>query len=207
MKKSILAVALSTILFAGANNNIATSNVKEIKSDNFYIGFGYGYVKADLTKTVAPGNDPVRDSKHNSIMFQAGYKFNEFLSLEARYYKGFDDDFYRASRDHTKTFNALGIYLKPTYSYKNITLYALAGYAKLYSDFTVHNPAGDITTNLDDHDFSWGIGLSYKLTQDISIFGDYIKVYNKTQTHIRNNIEKKFDINDKVFTVGLTYHF
>jgi opacity protein-like surface antigen len=216
MKKTLLTygigLALGTAVFAGGDiapvEPVVETPVVVNDDAGFYVGLGYGYVNADLAKTVDPGFDPNRDSTHDALLLQAGYKVNRYVAVEGRYWLGSDDDFYVPKRDHTKTFDAWGLYVKPMYPVtEKFDVYALLGYADLSSDFTVHNPAGDVTTNLDDGGFSWGVGASYEFTDHIAMFVDYVSIYNDTQTHVIKGKAKDYDIDDSVWSVGVSYRF
>ena len=97
MKKfnlSLVAI-LATSTFALAGGDIAPVEpvVEYVEPASevggFYLGLGYGGMEAKLSTDLLNINKT--SDTFNQVMFQAGYKFNEYVAIEGRYYWGTDD--------------------------------------------------------------------------------------------------------------------
>lgn len=89
-------------------------------------------------------------------MIRAGYEFNQYIGLEARYLATFWDegDLYGQELEH------VGLFVKPTLSLgDNFNMYGLLGYG-----WTQTNTSGALNSAIDDHGFSAGAGLEYDLS-------------------------------------------
>ncbi|MDD5406381.1 MAG: outer membrane beta-barrel protein [Sulfurovaceae bacterium] len=179
-------------------------------------------VKGNLVEWSGKG-----DVDYNAIMAQAGYKFNKYIALEGRYWwsLGNSDRSVKGSYtvnggtptsfdfnvDYGEKLRAWGIYAKPMYPVTDkLDIYALLGGGNV----TLKN---DYFDRLDENDFQWGLGASYKITDNVSIFLDYVNLLNKdggiawdtsnNGTEVGSMGEHNW--NDKVYTVnvGLTYKF
>ena len=214
--------ALSMYTFAGGN----IAPVEEViepqptpvvveEDHRFYAGVAYGYIDYDLEKTVNSGGNrssASRDTSHNSVMFQGGYKYNRYISFEGRYWLAQDEDFIVGGLNRTKTIDAWGIYLKPIYPmFEDIDIYALLGYAHINTDFIAYRANGTANVqNLDDNGFSWGAGLSYKINDDFSAFVDFVRLYDDKQTkYLAAPLvgTKDWDMTIDTYNVGVTYKF
>ncbi len=231
MKKLVgsMVLALSMSSFALAGGDIApvepavVAPVPEVVDDSgFYLGVAYGAVKSEdyYTDSVNEGYDEQLDTDFDSIMGQAGYKFNQYIALEGRYWwstgngdstygddpNGFGNYRFGDTDINDYDFEAWGIYVKPMYPVTDeLDVYALLGYAgtKIESDNFSGTP--DVL-DLDDNGFSWGVGASYSLTDDFSVFVDYVSLYNDK---IPYNADETGTDDVEVYTinVGLTYKF
>ena len=89
-------------------------------------------------------------------MIRAGYEFNQYIGLEARYLATFWDegDLYGQELEH------VGLYVKPMLSLgDNFNMYGLLGYG-----WTQTNTSGLLNGAIDDNGFSAGAGLEYDLS-------------------------------------------
>lgn len=233
MKKFIVSAVAMTAMsaFAVAGGDIAPvitePVIPAVENDNgFYVGLGYGLGKLeedfhgdeDGAHTVFEGSEKI---DYDTIMLQAGYKFNQYLALEGRYWRSFGDNGwtyresgYTAGEPYTLSetgengdnLEAFGIYLKPMYPLtEELDIYALLGY-------------GNVTLNDDDHgdwldesDFQYGVGVSYDLTKNIAIFVDYMRLVDyDSSRHTGAQIGgSNIYLNDtlNMFNVGVTYRF
>ncbi len=90
-------------------------------------------------------------------------------------------------------------------------VYALLGYGA--ADMTIDNLPGHAEYTTDSIDgFSWGLGVAYSFNENVSIFADYVSIYDDT-TSIDNGVwdgvvfssevERKID----TVNIGVSYQF
>ena len=175
-------LAMST--FAAAGGDIAPVEpvvempmVEESTPGHFYLGLAYGAANADVSWT--NGSD---DHDYDTIMLQAGYKFNPYIAVEGRYWFDLDEDV-----------DTWGIYAKPMYPVTDaIDIYGLLGYA-----------SSDAPNSIDGDGFSWGIGGAYAFTDNVAVFVDYTSMYDDDDTI--TNVNYNTEITSWNF--GVTYTF
>ncbi len=84
-------------------------------------------------------------------------------------------------------------------------VYALLGYATTTLDEEIH--AGNIivseSTDLDG--LSWGLGVAYTFGGNISIFADYVSLYDDTIDYDYADARSEFTID--TINVGVAYSF
>ena len=167
-----------------------------ITDSGFYLGLAYSYMNAESTTSVAgylPNGDYVLaertlvDDSINSGMLQAGYKFNSYVAVEGRYYFGGSTDSVAIDGYPNVTgeidLDSWGIYVKPMYPVTDaFDIYALLGYANNSFDTELTNTVTNTKVTIsDDNDydgFSWGIGAAYSFTENVSVFVDYVVLYD-----------------------------
>jgi len=204
---TVAVLAMST--FAVAGGDIAPVEepvvvVEPVVTDSgFYLGLGYSLLSTD-TQTVA-GNvsTDITSDDYSMVMFQAGYKFNSYVALEGRYWMGIDDNSWLAASENvTGEVDAWGIYVKPMYPVTDaFDVYALLGYAN--TDYSVTG------TSIGDLDgFSWGLGASYSFTDSVSVFVDYVNLYNDNYDVINSALQTvEYDDTIATWNFGVTYQF
>jgi opacity protein-like surface antigen len=213
MKK--LTLSLTTILamstFAVAGGDIApvepvveTPMVMEAPANTgFYLGLAYGYEKLKIERA---GGGSLVNEKFGSIMVDAGYKFNQYVAVEGRYWSGINsnnDLAWRSGLPADITVDAWGIYLKPMYPVSSaFNIYGLVGYGSADATYDLPN-AGSITSDSTDG-FSWGIGADYAITNNWSVFVDYTSVIDGESGNT-----DRIDTDDSLSTVniGVNYQF
>ena len=235
MKNIVLSTVavLAMSSFAVAGGDIAPVEepmvevVEPVVTDSgFYLGGAYSYVTAQQTLSAdLNGNSierEVLDESFNDLMFQMGYKFNSYVAIEGRYWWGLDatvdyakhllnqDDYYDQS------INAWAIYVKPMYPVTDaFDIYALLGYASSQyaeQDITVEHDGVDIARTTSDSidGFSWGLGAAYSFTDNVSIFLDYVRMYDDTVELVTidprvSNAEEDNTLDS--WNIGVTYQF
>ncbi len=185
---------------------------REYTEGGFYLGGAYGHMNANndwsgqifnvngISETIL-GTDKYDLS---SFMFQAGYKINQYLALESRLWSVFGDIDYTSIntvRDISGSIdsdgeNVWGFYVKPMYPVTDkLDIYSLLGYVHFNEDF------------LDESGFSWGLGASYSIADNISVFADYVRLYTdtKNETVLGNNLA--FDMMIDTLNFGVSYKF
>lgn len=220
MKKTSL---LPLLLFMGIQllTNVHAAgtdpaNEQEPGTKGFYLGAGYSYIEYDLTKTTNTNGTRTtadRNTYHDALMIMGGYKFNSYVALEGRYWEATDEDFKLDNGlKREKTLDAWGIYLKPMFPVTDkIDVYGLLGYAEIDSAFKAFRRNGTVNDqDLSDEDFSWGVGFSFRVLDNLSISAEYIQIYDDKQSkHLAAPLSgsKDWDITLDSYSVGLAYHF
>ena len=200
MKKVALSLVSVMVLngLAFAGGDIAPV-VEEpiIVEDNsaFYLGLGVGaaavnfdYYGEEFTAT--------------TLMLQAGYQYNDYVSLEGRYTFGFSTDYDIGTNLNASAydgdFTSWGIYVKPMYPVtEEFDVYALLGYG------------GVMLSDLNNGDayesgFQWGLGAQYAVTDSVAVFVDYVSLYNDTGF---DYVAKLEDVDSDTWTLGVSYKF
>ena len=157
-------------------------------SDNyFYTGLAYSYMDMN--------NDTLdTDITGNAVTFLAGYKFYQYLAVEGRYSLSISDLDVEGI-DRSWDMSNVALYLKPQYSFDQVTVYGLLGYGEV----TLDNGRSYV-----EDGFQWGLGASYEATDTIDLFVDYTRLYddNGFDTFTANN-----NIIFDSVTVGVNYKF
>ena len=203
MKKSLLSLVsiltLSGLAHAGGDMTTVMEpaiEIPEVKVNPFYVGVGMGeaYVNDDVT------NEEITAT---TLMLQAGYKYNDYLAFEGRYTFGLGGSDYDAgnltgiTNGYDGDLSTWGVYVKPMYPIGDFSLYALLGYGEIMLDDLA---GGDAV----EDGFQWGLGASYAFTEKISLFADYVSLYDDTGFDYRATLD---DVDADTWTVGFSYNF
>ena len=197
MKKITLSalavVTMSTFGFAGGD--IEPVPVMMEETSPFYIGLGLSAVSTRGTDAdfnifdKEPGQDRL-----GNITFLAGYDFNEYIAVEGRYTTSF-------TQEDIVEMNGWSLFVKPQYPVtEEFTVYGLLGFGGVSMDSV--NAA--YLVDVDETGFQWGLGMSYDVTETITLFGDY--------TSLASNMDGiywdgEFEADSDSFTLGVTYRF
>jgi len=222
MKKLTLSLAAVAAMgtFAVAGGDIApvepavetpveTPVVAPVTDAGFYVGGGYSLLSSDSKIKLDNNSDLGAD--YSALMLQAGYKVNQYVAVEGRYWiglsdKAFDLDNIGLSRfDHNA--DAWGIYVKPMYPVTDaLDVYALLGYASATAKGITLRDGSSF--DMDADGFSWGLGVAYSFTDNWSVFFDYVDFQDDTITNTaRNGKEFTFDHAFASWNFGVTYKF
>ena len=175
----------------------------------FYAGIAYGMMDLELDRdNYGPDNDWNLQLEADTIMLQAGYKVNDFVAVEARYWAGLGDgDLVVDAHDRVTEgdnlfeadgISAWGIYVKPMYPVtQEFDVYALLGYANTDTSFNADE--------WDDGAFSWGIGADYSFSENTSVFVDYVSLYSDDEDGPGPGNGLEVDVYSMNF--GVTYQF
>ena len=200
MKKIFVSfVTMSALLTAGGDFEEAQAPIVEIPVvDNsaFYVGLGLGqaYLRDDQT---------AEKITSMTVMLQGGYQYNEYIALEARASFGFNSDYEpgntgNVSGDFNENLSSWGIYLKPMYPVtEEFTIYGLLGYGGVELGNLENGDANE-------EGFHWGLGVSYDIMDAVSVYIDYVKLYDGVGFDYRAKLE---DINADAWTLGVSYTF
>lgn len=202
MKNSILSLlsilALSGLSYAGSDIAPAEEPVIDIPMvDNsaLYIGLGFG-------TSYVNDNGTGEEISSDTVMLQAGYQYNENLAIEGRYSFGLNTDYDSGSisalnSGYDGDFSSWGVYIKPMYPIKDFSIYALLGYGGVMLDDLVNGDAYE-------SGFQWGVGAGYAFTDRISVFVDYVSLYDDTGFDYRAQLD---DVESDTWSVGFSYKF
>jgi len=164
-----------------------------------YVGLGLSVVS---TRDGSLDIFSVKDEQDRTgdILVMAGYEFNQYVAVEGRYMTSiFDEDVF--------TRDSWGIYVKPQYPVnKEFSVYALLGYGGLTVDGKGSALIPVNRSDVDDSGFQWGLGGSYAVTENVSIFADYISIAKDMDADIFLGSLLK-DVSSDAFTLGATYNF
>ncbi len=150
-------------------------------------------------------NDDYTDEEISATILTigAGYIYNEYLSIEARYTASFDTSYDAgnvspAPTPYSGDITNAAIYLKPTYDItEDIGIYALAGYGSL----SLNDLSGADAT---EEGFQWGAGVSYAITENISLFAEYLNLYDDTGF---DYVARLDGITVEAISIGVSYRF
>lgn len=141
----------------------------QAENSGLYLGLGYAYTTIDFGVDTTFIDFDAFDVATDSIVFLAGYDFNNWIGIEGRYYwnitsavvEGINDygllDEYKAE--------SFAFYVKPQYSFDMLSIYALLGVTM--NDYTL------LLQSSEDTLFSWGLGAKFNFTESFGAFVDY----------------------------------
>ena len=152
-----LAVVLLSSLYAGGGKNIApvAAVIAPIATEDpspWYIGAGL-----ILGKWYKETETCEYEDVTYGVMVRGGYEWNQYIGIEARAM----GTFWGADPLGGEKLQHVGIFAKPTYPLgEDFDVYGLLGYG-----WTKSTTGGNGNLpEIDDHGFSWGIGLEYDLS-------------------------------------------
>ena len=200
MKKLVLSIitstAIATSAFAGKNYIPAPSKPIPVPVSvplGLYLGGGLTYSKAECECETLTGTKGLIKPKTKSTTYgfnlKAGYNFNEYMAIEAKY-------IYTPWKDKDRTVKHYGLYLKPTYPItENFDVYALLGYGITKCETLKDTQKG----------FGWGAGAEYTFNkknqgkkEGVGVFVEYLRPLKKT-----GNKDIKIDM----VNAGVSYNF
>jgi len=199
---SLVTVMLcSNVAFAGKNTekvlepSIIIPNLVDETTSGFYLGLGVSAVSTHESNlnffSVTDGQDRTGD-----ISFSAGYDWNEYIAIEGRYMVS-------VAKEDIVDRTSWGIYVKPQYSVtEDLKLYGLLGVGGFDASGTNHFGH---TIDADDISLQWGLGVSYEVYENVSIFVDYVQVASDVDATAF--VTQDVDVSSDAITIGATYHF
>jgi len=206
MKNIVLSAAavfaMSSFAIAGGDITPPEEPVVEVPEviapsvGGFYLGLGYGYLNSSDTINIDFYNGlgiseiELWDDSYGEIMIQAGYKFNEYVAVEGRYWFGVSTGSWLNPNGQSGiigdaagdvSIDGWGIYVKPMYPVTpEFNIYALLGYGGATADLDNTDVWDDLT---DQDGFSWGIGAEYAINENFAVFIDYTVLYDDTEDY------------------------
>lgn len=187
------ALAMSTFAVAGGDITpvepvVEVPMVEEVSTGGFYAGIAYSLMGSDITTSTYDDSNNLIDVfdlslDMGAVMLDVGYKFNDYVAVEGRYWIGINsdsDNILHDGQDYDPLdtdSDAWGIYVKPMYPVTDaLDIYGLLGYGSASLNDTSAFGA-------DVDGISWGVGASYAFTDNWSIFVDYIAFTDDTLTN------------------------
>lgn len=203
MRRMILAIsailAISSAGFAESTDlELAGPYYTDDNSkEGLYVGIAYARPSHDVDYS----NDKnLLEIDFNSMMLQVGYRadldkdYFVDLAVEARLWSSFSAENSTTGDSDDSDITAYGVYLKTIYPMsREIDAYAMFGFAKTDES----SPHAFLPVN--DSDFSWGVGISYDLTGDFSIFADYYEFSESVAGDYHHVLDG--------YAIGITYSF
>jgi len=163
------------------------------ESSGLYLGAG---VSAASTREASLNffEDKSGQDRTLEMTLLAGYDFNKYIGVEGRYYKS-------VAKEDIVDRSSWGIFVKPHVPVsETLNLYVLAGYGGFKGE-SINGSNVDI----DDTGFQLGVGASYKVMDNVSIFADWVSiVYDEQQDAF---ITAPDVISMDTFTLGVLYKF
>ncbi len=199
MKKTMVSLAAVSAMAMAGGDIAPVEPVMQtpvvVEQSPFYLGLGVGQAKVN-------DDDTSEEFKSTTLMLQAGYLYNKYVAIEGRYTFGFNTDYDpgttgNLSSDYDGDFSSWGIYVKPMYPIGDFTLYGLLGYGGVMLDDLVLGDAYE-------SGFQWGLGADYAMSENYSVFVDYVSLYDDTGFDYRAQNQ---DIDSDTWTLGVTYKF
>ncbi len=203
MKRGVFILLTSAALFAGGNIELANSSVTTVESASTALllaTFHKYYIGGALTLAVTRKSsvdlnvfkEKIGQDRLANITLLGGYNYNPYLSFELRLTTTI------AKKNFSK-YSGISFFVKPKYSInEKLDIYALLGlgYVKL-------SGANGYYVNVKKTAFQWGVGASYKVQDNTSLFVDYTSLGRDLKGTMLN--EKKANVD--ALNVGITYSF
>jgi len=190
----ISALIIATIS-ANAGKNVIPAPVEPVAVPvpiGLYFGGGLTYAHSKCkcdNLSLSKGSISTRKGNSYGINLKAGYSFNEYIALEAKY-------LYTPWGDKDKTLKHYGLYFKAIYPLnRNVDIYALLGYGKTKCD-TLQNSKNS---------FAWGAGAEYTFKKRVTDKKEGVGVYIEYLRPLKKSGSQNITV-DTVST-GISYHF
>lgn len=217
-----MSVVASSMMFAGGD--IAPVEVEApvtASESGFYAGVAYSYMDGLWTTGKSDSQSSLRwkEIEYKAAMLQAGYKVNKYFAVEGRYWTTFGDGDHRTKDeeysdsvfDYTSVY---GIYAKPMYPVMDdFNVYGLLGYAhsELENESGMSQSGSDRGAEWTAHDdggFSYGIGADYAVSENISLFVDYVVLFDDvTMWNEYDDGTESRNLELTTWNFGVTYKF
>ncbi|SFV52597.1 putative outer membrane protein A [hydrothermal vent metagenome] len=169
----------------------------------FYVGVGYSFLNVERSIDEYGTDNTYYEGtgEFESVMLQAGYKVNQYIGVEGRYWVGLDQQKWSTISDNrvqsTGGIDAYGLFAKPMYPVtEDLDVYALIGYGSVNYDISY-----DYSGTFDG--VAWGFGASYEFSSKVAVFADYTSIYNDTTDSPMSYLDDTMDF----VNVGVGYRF
>jgi len=199
--KSLLFTATTSLLLTTLSLS-ANQQIESVEQDiesttqlnGLYLGAALSTVSVrDSNVDLNFFSDEIAQDRLGNLTLVAGYTFNEFFSTELRYTTMVLDD-------QIVDMSGISLLAKPQYTiYDQTKIYALLGFGSNSIDGT----RSDIV-EVDESSFQWGLGISYDINNNISIYADYLNLGTELEGVFYNNAN---EISVDALTIGVNYNF
>ena len=205
MKKIILSlgvlVAISSLGFAGGDIApveplVMAPVIMDSNDQGVYVGIGISAVSArDSSLGINFTSVKFGQDRLGNVTFLLGYNLNKYLAVEGRYSTTFTDE-------DLVEMDSLSLFVKPQYPLsEDFFVYGLLGYGSVKMD-GVSVAKGRV--DVDDSDFQWGLGASYAIGENYTIFLDYTSLASNMDGIYYNGARQ---VDADALTLGGTYKF
>ena len=205
MKKITLSlgalVAISSLGFAGGDiapvePEVMAPVVMQADNSGVYVGLGMSAVSArDSAFDLDFTSSEVGQDRLANATFLVGYNINEYFAVEGRYTTTFTDE-------DLVEMDGFSFFVKPQYPLsEDFSVYALLGYGSVEMDGV--GPAKG-RVDVDDSGFQWGLGASYAIGDNYTIFIDYTSLASEMDAVYYNGAG---EVDADAVTLGVTYKF
>ena len=200
MKKIVITTVSSlfiTTLLLSANQEVDSvdENIESTTQlKGLYLGTALSTVSVrDSNVDLNFFSEEIAQDRLGNLTLVAGYEFNEYFSTELRYTTRIVDD-------NIVDMSGISLLAKPQYTiYDQTKIYALLGFGSNSIDGT----RSDIV-EVDESSFQWGLGISYDINNNISIYADYLNLGTELEGVFYNNAN---EISVDALTIGVNYNF
>lgn len=172
MKRLAIAAAAAFALLGSAQAQTAPA---------WYGELGYTFLKID------GDGYSVHPSAIRGII---GYDFHRYFAVEGMLAGGVTDDdtnttaFGIPVNVNAKLQQAYGIYLKPKYEWNQLEAFGRLGWARSKVRVTAASGGLSASDSGSDDDFSYGVGLNYRINPRMHVGLDYMVYYDKSDAKI-----------------------
>jgi opacity protein-like surface antigen len=197
LKSAATVVALGGFVMAGGDiapvESVVDAPMVSASTSSFYAGLA---LSATSTREAAVSMDIFSEKngqdRLGNFTFQAGYEFNPYIAVEGRYTTSFSYEDY-------VEMDGWSLFVKPQYPItEELSIYALIGYGGVALD-----GVSTATIDIDDNGFQWGLGVSYDMMNNFTVFFDYTSLANDMDGTYRTDDQADAD----ALTLGVTYRF
>jgi len=195
-------VSLSTLVFAGGDIAPLEPIVDVPQTEDMVVS----KIKSGFYASLALAATSTRESDTSLNFFSeedgqdrmgnftltAGYDFNKYVAVEGRFTTSF-------TKEEITEMQGFSIFVKPQYPItKKFSVYGLLGFGSVKLE-GVDNTDVDV----DDNGFQWGLGASYAINDDFSIYADYTSLAKDMDGTYLTQRSADTD----ALTIGITYNF
>ena len=175
--------------------------------NGFYVGAGFAVQRTYSTEHDWFSEKMDTQDKTVPLVGILGYQFNCYIGVEGRISQSIFEEDYADVLTYS-------LFLKPQYPVTDdFTVYALLGYGVVNVEGTDGDtPAANVgKTIVDKGSFQWGVGLSYDLTENWTIFLDYTNLMHDESIAPQRLYDYNPNYYDKIsddsITLGVFYRF
>ncbi len=166
----------------------------EVDESGFYAGIGLSAISTrDADVSLDFTNAEGGQDRLGNVSFLAGYNVNTYFAAEGRYTTSVTDE------DQVEM-SGWSLFVKPQYPVtEDFSIYALLGFGGVTLD-----GINGFTADVDDAGFQWGLGASYLVMENFSLFADYTSLANEMDGVYFNGA---LQVDVDAVAAGISYQF
>jgi len=192
-------VAISSLGFAGGDiapvePEVMAPVMMQSNDGGVYVGLGISLISArDSSFDLDFTSSEIGQDRLGNATFILGYNLNQYIALEGRYTTSF-------TKEDLVELDGWSLFVKPQYPVsEDFSVYALLGYGGVNID-----GVNNISVDVDDNSFQWGLGVSYAIGENYTIFLDYTSLASEMDGIYYNG---GLQVDADALTIGMTYKF